>query len=640
MSDWYGTKATRAALEAGLDLEMPGPSVFRGSKLIGAINSGDVPLDALDLAVSNVLAMVDRTSTSHSDKEEVSRVCEKTSAIALRTAAEGIVLLKNRDNSLPFNMESDPKVALIGAAAVNPSMTGGGSACAKPQYTHTPLQCFQNACKDPKQVSFAHGVNPNYAVPLMSPSITKARNGLPGVDVDYFMDGSKMPVFSEFIGQPVVVMLGRLKPGLAEQTGFHYIMETTVTVSNSGSHRLAVQATGDFTLSVDGKEVDITFFQRISHESLTNRAQILSKPAPEMSVEDFLFEPKKLESIIEVQMNAHQPYKITLRTHSRDLPSGEGEISPHSAKLCFEEEHDDRVAIAEAVSIAAQSDVSIIVGGRTREHESEGFDLRTLKLPDSQVRMIKAVASVSKKTILVLHCGNPIDVSDFVEDIDVILAAHFPGQEGAQAIVDIITGKTNPSGRLATTWPMSLSESAVPSFAHFPAKDVGNGPVIRYSEGLQVGYRNSHTASSARWPFGHGLSYSSFEYKNLNIVRQGEINGESSVECRSEMITITVDVHNTSQIAGYEVVQVYSEPPVDHVIWKPRSELIAFAKQWLEPGEAKQVKLLVSQRDISGYWDRAANVWRSLNGIYKVITGGGACAAYLQIEDAGIWNEL
>lgn len=359
-----------------------------------------------------------------------------------------------------------------------------------------------------------------------------------------------------------------------------------------------------------------------------------------MSVEDFLFEPKKLESIIVVQMNAHQPYKITLRTHSRDVSSGEGEISPHSAKLCFEEEHDDRTAIAKAVSIAAQSDVSIIMGGRTREHESEGFDLRTLKLPDSQVRMIKAVANVSKKTVLVLHCGNPIDISDFVEDIDVVLAAHFPGQEGAQAIVDIITGKTNPSGRLATTWPISLSESAVPSFAHFPAKDVGNGPVIRYSEGLQMGYRNPHTASYARWPFGHGLSYSSFEYNNLNVLRQDGVNGESSAECRNKMIIITVDVHNTSQIAGYEVVQVYSEPPVDRVIWKPRSELIAFTKQWLEPGETKQVKLSVLQRDISGYWDRAAKVWRSLNGMYKVTTGAGLCAASLQIEDAGTWNEL
>ncbi|KAJ5631879.1 uncharacterized protein N7484_011979 [Penicillium longicatenatum] len=621
MSDWYGTKTTIAALEAGLDLEMPGTSVFRGTKLVEAINCKEVPVQALDLAVSNVLGMIDKTSVSHSDKEEGSRVCEKTSAIALRTAAEGIVLLKNRDNCLPLNMADHPQVALIGAAAAIPSMTGGGSACAKPQYTHTPLQCFQNACKDPKQVSFAHGVNPNYAVPLMSPNITQAREGLPGVDVDYFMDGCETPVYSEYIAQPVVVMLGRLKPGLTKQTGFHYIMETTVTANKSGSHTLAVQATGEFTLFVDGKEV-------------------LSKPAPEMSVEDFLFQPKKLESIIQIQMNAHQPYKITLRTHSRDISSGEGEVSPHSAKLCFEEAYDDRAAIAEAVSIAAQSDVSIIMGGRTREHESEGFDLTTLKLPDSQVRMIKAVASVSKKTILVLHGGNPIDVSDFVEDIDVVIAAHFPGQEGAQAIVDIITGKTNPSGKLATTWPMSLSESSVPSFAHFPAKDVGNGPVIRYSEGLQMGYRNSLTASSARWLFGHGLSYSSFEYDNLKVIRQDRVDGESSGECRIKMITISVDVQNTSQRAGYEVIQVYSEPPVDRVIWKPRSELIGFAKQWFEPGETKQVKLAIPQRDVSGYWDRAAKVWRSLIGMYKVTTGAGAGVAYLQIEDTAIWNEL
>lgn len=357
-----------------------------------------------------------------------------------------------------------------------------------------------------------------------------------------------------------------------------------------------------------------------------------------MTVEDFLFEPKKLETVVELRMDAQRPYKITLKAHSRDIASAHGEISPHAAKLCFEEEHNDHAAIAEAVNIAAHSDVSVIIGGRTHEHESEGFDLKTLKLPESQVRMIKAVTSVSKKTILVLHCGNPIDVSDFVDDVDVVLAAHFPGQEGAQAIVDIITGKTNPSGKLATTWPMRLDESSVPSFGNFPAKDVGNGPVIRYREGLQMGYRSPNVSSSVRWPFGHGLSYSSFEYKNLEAVSHEAINGSARIQTPNMMITIAVDVQNTGEIAGYEVIQVYSEPPVDSMIWRPRSELIAFTKIWLEPNEVRRIGLSVSQRDISGYWDNTSKCWRSLNGTYKISTR--TCAADLHIEDMGTWNGL
>ncbi|KAJ5341505.1 glycosyl hydrolase [Penicillium brevicompactum] len=541
MSDWYGTKSTAEALTSGLDLEMPGPSVFRGAKLVDAINRQEIPESSVDAAVQNVLRMIDRTVGSHSEKEEKSLVCDRTSAMALKAASEGIVLLKNDQNVLPLKMTENPKIALIGAAAIKPTITGGGSACAKPQYVHTPLQCFRDACASPEQVSFAYGVNPHYAVPLMPIEMMRARDNLPGVNIDYYLDGTDKPVYSEQSEQPLVVMLGRLKPNLT-QNGFYFVIETTVTVNTSGNHKLAVQATGEFTLCVDDVE-------------------ILQKPAPVMTVEDFLFEPKKLETVVNFQMEAHRPYRITLRTHSRDIASAHGEISPHSAKLCFEEECNDRAAIAEATTVAAHSDVSVIIAGRTHEHESEGFDLKSLKLPESQVRMIKAVSSVSEKTVLVLHCGNPIDVSDFVDDVDAVIAAHFPGQEGAQAVVDIITGKTNPSGRLATTWPMRLDEASVPSFGNFPAQDIGDGPTIRYREGLQMGYRSPKTAACVRWTFGHGLSYSSFEYNNLKVISHETIDEKASNETSKVTVTIAVDVQNLSGVAGYEVVQVYSNPP-------------------------------------------------------------------------------
>lgn len=256
MSDWYGTKSTNEALEAGLDLEMPGPSVYRGPKLLDAIKRKEISEKVLNAAVANVLTMIDRTGPSHSDKEEESLICDSTSAMALRAASEGIVLLKNENNILPLDMTGDLKVALIGAAAVNPSITGGGSACAKPQYVHTPLSCFQDACKDPKQVSFVHGVDAHHVIPLIPVNMMQSRKGLPGVTIDYYLDGSDTPVYSEHSEQPVVVMLGRLKPGLT-QTGFHYIMETTITANKSGNHTLAVQATGAFTLLVDGIEVSI-----------------------------------------------------------------------------------------------------------------------------------------------------------------------------------------------------------------------------------------------------------------------------------------------------------------------------------------------------------------------------------------------
>jgi beta-glucosidase len=263
MSDWYGTKSTTAALDAGLDLEMPGPSVFRGSKLVDAVNRGEISDESLDAAVKNILQMIDLTAASHGDKGEKSLVCDRTSAMALRTASEGIVLLKNDHNILPLEMKGNLKVAIIGAAALKPSITGGGSACAKPQYLHTPLQCFRDACEDPEQISFARGIKTHYLVPLMPVDIMQARDGLPGVNVDYYLDGTDTPIFSEHSEQPVVVMLGKVKPGLS-QSRFYFVIETTVTVTTRGNHKLAVQATGEFALFVDGVEVN-TMFTFIGH---------------------------------------------------------------------------------------------------------------------------------------------------------------------------------------------------------------------------------------------------------------------------------------------------------------------------------------------------------------------------------------
>jgi beta-glucosidase len=231
---------------------------------VQAIRRKEIPEEALNTAVANVLTMIDRTAVSHSDKDEQSLICHSTSAMALRTASEGIILVKNENNVLPLDMSGNLKVALIGAAAVNPSITGGGSACARPQYIHTPLSCFQNASEKLEQVSFVHGVNSHHIIPLMPTNMMQSRNGHFGVTVDYFLDGSDTPVYSEESEQPVVVMLGKLKPGLT-QTGFYFIMETTVTADRSGNHTLAVQATGDFTLCVDGMEVCFPVLHCLSH---------------------------------------------------------------------------------------------------------------------------------------------------------------------------------------------------------------------------------------------------------------------------------------------------------------------------------------------------------------------------------------
>jgi beta-glucosidase len=167
-------------------------------------------------------------------------------------------------------------------------------------------------------------------------------------------------------------------------------------------------------------------------------------------------------------MQAGNSYSIKLVAQSWTSENrNPTEPSPHIARLCFQYAQSDDSAIAKAVFIASKSDVSVIFAGRNSEHEAEGFDMPDINLRGSQADMIQAVAAVSEKTVMVLCSGGPLDVSSFVDSVDAIIHANYLGQEGGGAIADVLTGKANPSGKLATSWPDCLENT--PSFSNFPA---------------------------------------------------------------------------------------------------------------------------------------------------------------------------
>ncbi|EQB58988.1 hypothetical protein CGLO_00674 [Colletotrichum gloeosporioides Cg-14] len=250
-------------------------------------------------------------------------------------------------------------------------------------------------------------------------------------------------------------------------------------------------------------------------------------------------------------------------------------------------------------------------------------------MPENQAALIKAVAAASKKTVLVLHCGNPIDVSAVVDDVDAILLAHFPGQEGAQATADILTGKTNPSGRLATTWFKTLED--VPSFGDFPATKTEDGSIaLKYAEGPGVGYRHANAATRARWAFGYGLSYTSFAYSDLDAAVSEE-SGEAKLKA-------TVKVTNTGSRAGKEVVQLFVSPAKETSVWRPERELKAFTKVTLQPGESKVTTLEVDLKIACSYWDEAQKAWRLEKGVYGVLVGDRR--AEISVAAESVWNGL
>ncbi|KAH6683612.1 thermostable beta-glucosidase B [Plectosphaerella plurivora] len=611
MSDWFGTHNTVEPIKAGLDLEMPFP-VFRGGRLAEAVKSGAVTQEELDARVLKMLELRNRirASLKHVEAGE-SKINKETNEIAWELATGGLVLLKNEGGALPLDIAAakTPKLAVIGEYAKDPVVTGGGSASSTPQYKVPAIDLWRERVKGGESnVKYAAGVRTRRIVPLAPTTKLVSKSGKPGIDVVFFDDAVEGPVLEEQQEKAEVWMLGQFKDGV-NVPGSRLQITTNLTPETSGEHTLAVRCTGAFELFVNDK-------------------QVLSGPKIEISTEQFIFNHILLEKQVQIPMEAGTSYSIRVEMCGPEKIT-RGEPTPYAASLGFEEAYDEEAAIAEAVAIARESDVSIIYAGRNEQYESEGYDLEDIRMPANQTALIKAVAAASAKTVIVMHAGNPIDVSAFVDDVDAVLLAHFPGQEGTRAIVDILSGNVSPSGKLATTWFKTIEDS--PSFGNFPATKHDDGSfTIKYAEGIQVGYRHPERDDRVRWPFGFGLSYASFEYSGLKVSVD-----ETGAVAKAK---VEVEVKNTGAVAAKEVVQVYVSPNEGAAVWRPKRELKAFDKVLLQPGESKVVGFEIDVEMACSYWDEKEVKWRLEPGTYGVVVGGQSVP--FDVTKGSVWNHV
>ncbi|KAK8100125.1 hypothetical protein PG999_010499 [Apiospora kogelbergensis] len=588
MSDWFGTKDVVGPVKAGLDLEMPFP-VFRGKRLVTAVEAGEVTKGEIDALARRMLELRDRTRECQSSGgPERSEISDEANQLARDIAAGGMVLLKNDNCALPLNVAGvKPKIVLVGEFAKDAVFTGGGSASCTPQYKRSPLDILQEEYRDqPDALRYASGVRTRRYIPEAPTHLLQARNGQPGVDIAFYNndDSSGKPHLEEHQERPSVWMLGEFKPGL-KVPGSRVQISTRLTPDTTGEHTMAVRCTGSFSLTVDEEEV-------------------LSGPEVEISTEQFIFNHILLERLTTVSMTAGQSYKVVL-TMQGPSKLVAGEPTPYAACLGFERAYSEDAAIEEAAALARDGDVSVVYAGRNEQYESEGFDLPDIRMPENQTRLIRAVAAASAKTILVLHCGNPINVGAVVDEVDAILLAHFPGQEGARAALDILTGKTSPM-------------------------------TIEYAEGIKMGYRAPVEPQRIRWPFGHGLSYTSFQYTDLQVVKDdGSGAGSLRLKC-------SIRIQNTGMRAGMEVVQMYVTPPEsssnNNCVWRPERELKAFTKVTLGAGESRSVEIEADMKVACSYWEEETTSWRLQAGTYGVLVGG--LTAKFEVEKGCSWNHL
>ncbi|MBI9106470.1 MAG: glycoside hydrolase family 3 C-terminal domain-containing protein [Spirochaetales bacterium] len=270
--------------------------------------------------------------------------------------------------------------------------------------------------------------------------------------------------------------------------------------------------------------------------------------------------------------------------------------------------------IVEAVSAVENADKIIILTGLPDEHESEGFDRPDLKLPESHNRLIEALISTGKQLVICLSNGAPVQMP-WNEGVHAVLECYLGGQAGAGALSDVLTGAICPSGKLAETFPLRLEDN--PSSAWFP----GGPRQVEYREGIYVGYRYYETAGvPVLYPFGHGLSYTSFVYSELRLSQKEiDVRGSSSDE---ELLNLSFDIENTGKCTGKEICQLYVGGP-GKVVHRPDRELRGFIKLEIAPGERQKANLSLSLRSFS-HWDSGSERWAVEPGKYRIMIGASA----------------
>ncbi len=268
----------------------------------------------------------------------------------------------------------------------------------------------------------------------------------------------------------------------------------------------------------------------------------------------------------------------------------------------------DEAMVKEAVETAKNADVAVIFAGLPDAFESEGYDREHLSMPDCQNYLIQEILKVQKNVVIVLHNGSPVEMP-WADDVRGILEAYLCGQAVGAAEADILFGKVNPSGKLAETIPYHLADN--PSYLNFP----GDGQKVEYKEGVFVGYRYYDTKKMpVRYPFGYGLSYTTFEYSDLQLSKE-KIKD-------TETLQVSVKVKNTGKMAGKEVVQLYVSDKTNAVM-RPVKELKNFVKVELQPQEEKTVTMELNKRSFAWY-NTKVNDWYAESGTYEILIGSSS----------------
>jgi beta-glucosidase len=604
MSDYNATPSTVAAANNGLDQEQPGDqgpgSANFGDRLVAAVQAGDVPMSRLDDMARRILRpMVGLGLFDHpvqTDRFDAAA----DGRLARRVADEGMVLLKNQRNTLPLRPGKRRlrSIAVIGPDADNASAKGGGSSeISRPTYEVSPLQGIRDRAGSGVHVTYAagtDGINEGDMLPGPAPvpsTVLRPTGGAAGdrgLHAQYWGN-------TTFSGAPA---LEETDPNVSVNFGFQNFPgfnaaspKATQSQAVSGNFGLL----GDLSARWTGNLIAPDTADYTLGVTARGDATLYLDGAPLVSHSGALSSASKT-----VHLVAGEPHALRIDYSAAKASTYQG------AQIRFFWSHDDSVmapAMRDAVADARAADAAVVV---VRDYETEGYDRPNLDLPKEQDQLIRQVSAANPNTVVVVETGAPSKTSTWDEHVPAILQAWYPGQEQGNAIADVLFGDINPSGKLVASVPRD--ESQVPAIAQ--------GDTAPHDDGVFVGYRGlQQRGADPSYPFGYGLSYSTFRYRRLRIDDGGRGTPQGD-------ITVTFRLRNSSNVAGTEVAQAYIGRLPTSVPTPPR-QLAGFARVTLGPRETQDVTITIPRRSLS-YWDTGAQHWVTPSGRVPVYVGGSS----------------
>ena len=599
VTDWSALHSAKEPVLAGTDLEMPTGGYWSGGQLLELAESGEVPEEVIDRRVLNVMRFLEWAEMLQGETDHEEQVVEHPghAELARRAAAAGTVLVHNRKGLLPLNAsaaDSRPlkSVALLGPNSLRPCPGGGGSA----ELGLRESPDLPTALREHLSESVTVTHHPYFSLDRDAPPLPEEWLGPEGTTLEFYEGRS-------ISGEPALTRTNAPVPMMyfggnwpVESSYFLAVRQRLViTPDASGPWRFCGAGFSDVLLYADGALVS------------DNRDNSFSL-GPGL---------KGGEGI--VQLEAGKPVDLTLehtseRQHQRFILS---DIRAAPLRPAEEEE----AVISAGIEAAAEADVAIVVVGSTSHWETEGADRPSLSLPLRQDELVRRAIEANPDTVVVVNSGAPM-LLPWLDDAAAVLANWYPGQEGAAALADVLAGVAEPAGRMPITWPRSFEDT--PAGANTPRTHPGTDGKVFYDEGVLIGHRwlDAHDIEPAVC-FGHGGSYTSFEWREPEVT--GEFPEDQLFETGSSAgLTVSVNVKNTGQRAGSEVVQCYlscqsANPDAaatsDALPRRPPQWLAGFAKLHLAPGETATAEITLNARSFARWSDKG---WTIDPGAYQI----------------------